>query len=102
MGLASLMRPEGPLSDVPSARCRYAVARTKPRRSSRRYWPGGVMSSPFKVSRRGATERALMNRSVALPVHSVNPNRPARDESAVLGSAQRIGVSQRVASAPSS
>jgi len=40
------MRPEGPLSDVPFADCRYAVVRTKPRRSSRRYWPGGVMSSP--------------------------------------------------------
>jgi len=40
------MRPEGPLPDVPFAECRYAVARTMPRRLSRRYWPGGVMSSP--------------------------------------------------------
>jgi len=69
------MRPEGPLSDVPSAECRYAVARTKPQRSSRRYWPGGVMSSPSWFHRASATwENA---RSVSLLTNAVNPYRVA-------------------------
>ena len=50
MGLASLMRPQGPLPDVPFVGCRYAVARTMPRRFSRLNWPGGVMSSPLRLS----------------------------------------------------
>jgi hypothetical protein len=46
VGLASLMRPLGPLPECRSWVCRYDVARAMPRRSLRRYWPGGVMSSP--------------------------------------------------------
>src|SRR5262249_872609 len=68
VGLASLMRPEGPLPDVPFAECRYAVARTKPQRLSRRNWPGGVMSSPLNVSQsaaRCAIQKPIVN---CLPV----------------------------------
>jgi hypothetical protein len=50
-GLASLMRPLGPLPECRSCVCRYDVARAMPRRSLRRYWPGGVMSSPSSVCR---------------------------------------------------
>jgi len=71
VGLASLMRPEGPLPDVPFAECRYAVARTMPRRFSRLNWPGGVMSSPLGLPRLRAIRRA--NASVSLFAASVNP-----------------------------
>ena len=56
-GLASLMRPLEAAPGMPFVGCRYAVARAMPRRSLRRDWPGGVMSSPSSVRRAGCATR---------------------------------------------
>ena len=42
VGHASLMRPDRPLPTRLSVICRYAAARTSPRRSSRLEYPGGI------------------------------------------------------------
>jgi hypothetical protein len=76
VGLASLMRPEGPLPDAPFAGCRYAVARTMPRRFSRLNWPGGVMASPLCLPLLSAALQARSKEryeSVCLFALSVNP-----------------------------
>jgi hypothetical protein len=73
VGLASLMRPEGPLPVVPFADCRYAVARTMPQRFSRLNWPGGVMASPLLLLACRASRDPNRNASVSLFALAVNP-----------------------------
>src|ERR1700759_2524586 len=76
VGLASLMRPEGPLSDVPFVDCRYAVARKGAAAviaAMLARWRH-VLSFSMRSRRRANQENLL---SVSLQHNAVNPYRVA-------------------------
>src|SRR5215813_2311708 len=55
---------------VSFVRCRYATARTMPRRSSRPFWPGGVMHPPPRWAMRGANMHPALVIGVR-PLHTL-------------------------------